>query len=62
MSAFTPMARQHLLRNHMAHIHCQSQYSFWLSKNAGSQTHWQLTATQTADVPVQGPRGQGLGV
>lgn len=43
----------------MAHIHCQSQYSFWLSKNAGGQTRWQLTATETADVTVQGQGGGG---
>lgn len=57
MAAFTAMARQHLLWKHMAHIHCQSQYSFWLSKNAGGQTRWQLTASQTADVTVQGRQG-----
>lgn len=61
MAAFTASAWQHLLWERMARIHCQSQYSFWLSKNVGGQTRWwvvwQSAATQTADVTAQGRPG-----
>lgn len=38
---FTGSKRQHLLSNCMAHIHSESPYSFWLSRNVGAQTRWE---------------------